>query len=70
MAHLPQHAQNPCSLDRNEQVPAKIWELLRRNERFKKAVTRLKVLDKRAPLTPENSYGEKSGNEHASTVNR
>jgi len=50
MAHAPQHAHNPCSLDENEQNPAKIWELLRRNDRFKKAVARLEELDKRPRL--------------------
>jgi hypothetical protein len=50
MAHAPQHAYNPCSLDENEQNPAKIWELLRRNDRFKKAVARLEELDKRPRL--------------------
>jgi hypothetical protein len=47
MAHAPQHPDNPCSLGENEQTPAKIWELLRRNDRFKKAVARLEELDKR-----------------------
>jgi len=47
LAHTPQHPHNPCSLNENEQTPAKVWELLRRNGRFKKAVTRLEDLDQR-----------------------
>lgn len=47
MAHATQHLHNPCSLDENEQTPGKIWELLRRNDHFKKAVARLEELDKR-----------------------
>ena len=47
MAHAPQHPHNPCSLDKNQQTPAKVRELLRRNDRFKKAVARLEDLDKR-----------------------
>jgi len=50
MAHAPQHPHNPCSLDENEQTPAKIWEMLRRNDRFRKAVARLDELDKRPRL--------------------
>jgi len=41
MPHATQHAHNPCSLDENEQIPAKIWELLRRNESFRSDVARL-----------------------------
>src|SRR5256885_1787323 len=55
MAHAPQHAHSPCSLDQNEQVPAKIWELLRCNDRFKKAVARLEELDKRPRLEDGNT---------------
>ncbi len=47
MAHAPQHPQNPCSLDENQQTPAKVWELLRRNDRFKMAVARIEDLDRR-----------------------
>lgn len=54
MAHAPQHPHNPCSLADNEQTPAKIWEMLRRNDRFRKAVARLEVLDKR-PRTEDDS---------------
>src|ERR1039458_3458703 len=36
---------NPCSLDENEQIPAKIWELLRRNAAFCAVVQRLGKLD-------------------------
>jgi hypothetical protein len=47
MAHTPQHPENPCraSLPESEQTPAKIWELLRRNDKFKRAVTKLQNLD-------------------------
>ena len=44
MAHAPQNLQNPCLLDENEQIPAKIWELLRRNENFRADVARLTKL--------------------------
>lgn len=49
MAHEPQHRDNPYRPDlaEAERVPAKIWELLRRNDCFKKAVERLSVLDGR-----------------------
>jgi hypothetical protein len=50
MAHTTQHPHNPCSLDENERTPAKIWELLRRNNHFQKAVARLEELDKRTRL--------------------
>ena len=50
MAHAPLHPHNPCSLDGNEQTPAKIWELMRRNDRFKKAVARFKDIDQRLRL--------------------
>jgi hypothetical protein len=45
MAHTPQHPQNPCSLNENEQTPAKIWELLRRNQKIGRAVNKLQKLD-------------------------
>jgi len=45
MAHAPQHPHNPCSLDENQQTPAKIWELLRHNERFGRAVRKLQSHD-------------------------
>lgn len=50
MAHKPQHPDNPCrdSLPEAENIPAKMWELLRRNDTFKKAVLRLAQLDARA----------------------
>jgi hypothetical protein len=50
MAYTPQHPENPCrsELSEAEQVPAKLWELLRRNERFQKAFSRLVQLDTRA----------------------
>src|SRR5205814_391075 len=50
MAYAPQHAHNPCSLSQNEEVPAKISELLRHNDHFKKAVLRLEKLEKRLRL--------------------
>jgi hypothetical protein len=55
MAHAPQHLNNPCSLNENEQTPGKVWELLRHNNRFKKAVTRLEQLDKRSCLVGDGS---------------
>lgn len=54
MRHPPQHPHNPCALGPNEQAPAKFWELLRRNTRFQKAVTRLAELDQR-PRLPDGS---------------
>lgn len=45
MADNPRHEHNPCSLTENEQTPAKIWELLRRNEKFHRAVTKLQHID-------------------------
>ena len=50
MAHEPQHPDNPCraSLPEAEQTPAKIWELLRRNEKFRRAVVKLQSLDNAA----------------------
>jgi len=55
MAHAPQHPDNPCSLVENEQIPAKIWELLRRNDSFKKATARLKALDARPSLEADST---------------
>ena len=48
MAHEPQHPDNPCraSLPEAELIPAKIWELLRRNEKFHRAVRKLQSLDR------------------------
>jgi hypothetical protein len=50
MAHEPQHPDNPCraSLPDAERIPAKIWELLRRNEKFGRAVRKLQQLDRAA----------------------
>jgi hypothetical protein len=42
---------NPCSLNKHEQIPAKIWELLCRNTEFEKAVKRLRKLDTKARET-------------------
>lgn len=53
MAHAPKHPHNPCSLADDERTPAKIWEMLRRNDRFKKAVARLEELDKRSCVENE-----------------
>lgn len=52
MAHLPQHPDNPYnpSLPEAERIPAKLWELLRRNEKFQRAVTKLQGLDEIAKL--------------------
>lgn len=55
MAHAPQHLHNPCLLDENQQTPAKVWELLRRNDRFKKVVARLKALDQRPRVADDGS---------------
>lgn len=53
MRHTPQHPDNPCRSDlpEDERIPAKIWELLRRNELFRLAVERLQELD-RTPNDP------------------
>ncbi len=58
MPHAPQHPDNPCgtTLPEVEQVPAKIWELLRRNERFHRAVSRLQLLD--AAARSESPFGK------------
>lgn len=55
MPHTPQHPDNPCRSDlpEDERIPAKIWELLRRNELFRRAVERLQELDR----TPNDSNG-------------
>ena len=45
---------NPCDTDENERIPAKIWELLRRNERFRKEVTRLLKYDARTREIRQN----------------
>lgn len=49
MSYTPQHDQNPFLLNEAEAVPAKIWELLRRNVGFQKVVARLKAIDARTP---------------------
>lgn len=59
MAHAPQNLQNPCLLDENEQIPAKIWELLRRNENFRADVARLTKLDAK-----ERNNWKKTGKYH------
>ena len=42
---------NPCTLVEDEQIPAKIWELLRRNERFRASVEQLRKLDNKERAT-------------------
>ena len=55
MAHTPQHCDNPCGLQQCEQVPAKIWELLRRNPKFTRVLTVLQSLDARCRV--EDPHG-------------
>src|ERR1041385_61750 len=45
MAQATQRILDPAFLDDDEQSPAKIWELLRRNDKFRSAVMRLARLD-------------------------
>jgi len=59
MPHATQHLHNPCSLDEYEQIPAKIWELLRRNAAFRDTVQRLRELD-----AQESEYRTKPGQYH------
>jgi hypothetical protein len=59
MAHGSQRCFNPYSLEENEQVPAKIWELLRRNPYFRHIVARLRKLDAK-----EQIYLTKTGKSH------
>src|SRR6266487_4165756 len=50
---------NPCSdVPEDEQIPAKIWELLRRNKYFRAAVQRLSELDskERSDWTTHGKY--------------
>ena len=56
MAHTPQHPDNPCSLDENEETPAKIWELLRRNNDFQTQAQRLRELDEQARPETERHH--------------
>src|SRR5208282_5319094 len=51
MDQLLQQPFNPCDAPDEEQIPAKIWELLRRNFDFKKTVQQLLELDKIARAT-------------------
>jgi len=53
MAGSPRQFFNPCSPRKNERIPAKIWELLRRNDSFRRDVNRLRALDKRASKETE-----------------
>jgi hypothetical protein len=48
MAAKSQHFFNPCDAPNAQRLPAKIWELLRRNDSFRRDVNRLRALDKRA----------------------
>lgn len=61
---LPQDL-NPCLLDENEQIPSKIWELLRRNTDFREVVRRLSVLDAKE----RNDY-QRTGQYHGSAWNK
>jgi hypothetical protein len=47
---------NPCRAPKAQRLPAKIWELLRRNESFRLEVKKLHALDKRAKQETVN-YG-------------
>ncbi|MFZ0828833.1 MAG: hypothetical protein WAO02_15560 [Verrucomicrobiia bacterium] len=53
MAGSPRQFFNPCSSHKNERIPAKIWELLRRNSSFRRNVNRLRALDKRGAKETE-----------------
>src|SRR5688572_30716903 len=59
MAESPPKIFNPCTLDENDQIPAKIWELLRRNPQFRAIVRRLNLLDAK-----ERSNYEGTGQYH------
>jgi hypothetical protein len=48
MPDVAQSVFNPCLLGENQRNPAKIWELLRRNDAFGRVVRRLAVLDEQA----------------------
>jgi len=50
MPHKPEHPDNPYRPDfqEAEHVPAKVWELLRRNEKFRRALDKLRRLDDEA----------------------
>jgi hypothetical protein len=56
---------NPCSLEENEQIPAKIWELLRRNTQFRTVAQRLISLDAK-----EKDNHERTGNYHGAAWQR
>lgn len=59
MAQPLSQSHNPGLLDENEQIPAKIWELLRRNQAFRSDVQRLAELDAK-----ERNNWEKTGTYH------
>src|SRR5687768_16404366 len=61
MAQPAPQLYNPCLLDEGDQIPAKIWELLRRNHYFRDAVQRLSKLD-----TKERSDWAKTRKYHGS----
>lgn len=48
MSHRPQHPENPYNLPEQQQAAAKVWELLRRNDRFRRLTCGLQRLDHRA----------------------
>jgi len=48
MPHSSHHPDNPCSLKlKSDHLPAKIWELLRKNQKFVRTVNRLAMLQDR-----------------------
>jgi hypothetical protein len=51
------HLFNPCQVPKSQRLPAKIWELLRRNVSFRCEVKKLHALDKRAKQETVE-YGE------------
>ncbi len=58
MVQPAKHSFNPYNLPDDEQIPSKIWELLRRNKAFKDEVGRLLELDRR------EQEGRKKGKWH------
>jgi hypothetical protein len=48
MSHKPHHPDNPYNLPEQQQAAAKVWELLRRNDRFRRLACSLQRLDQRA----------------------
>jgi hypothetical protein len=63
---MPASPFNPCGNENeDENIPAKIWELLRRNAAFRAAVQKLRKLDEQ-----ERSNWEKTGKYHGASWNR